>query len=173
MRGDGVDRYDDCAAVNRDGNDRGAAEFFASADAPLRNGDFEADVVGNAGQILLLVEAAYAAGLEVSDLFPRLAGVADHLTGVKSLSSEVFNHGLAVNLLNTGDSIVGRPTMGAWMSYGLGNLSEDPPAHVVLTSGIKQQPLLNSHWSSGFLPRQHQGVKLRSSGGSILFLSNL
>ena len=111
-------------------------------------------------------------GLEVSELLPHLATVVDRLTVVRSLHSDVFNHDPAVNLLNTGDPRVGRPTMGAWLSYGLGNLSEEMPAYVVLTSGVKQQPLLTSYWSSGFLPTQHQGVELRHSGSPVLYLSN-
>ena len=111
-------------------------------------------------------------GTEVSALFPHLAKVVDKLAVIKSLHSPIFNHDPAVNLLNTGDSRVGRPTLGAWLSYGLGNLTEDFPAYVVLTSGVKRQPLLTSYWSSGFLPTEHQGVELRNSGDPILFLSN-
>ena len=62
--------------------------------------------------------------------------------------------------------------MGAWLSYGLGNLTEEMPAYVVMTSGVKRQPLLTSYWSSGFLPTEHQGVELRNSGSPILFLEN-
>lgn len=112
------------------------------------------------------------AGIEVSELLPHLASVTDRLAVVKSLHSPIFNHDPAVNLLNTGDSRVGRPTMGAWISYGLGNLTQDFPTYIVLTSGVKRQPLLTSYWSSGFLPTQHQGVELRGSGDPILFLSN-
>ncbi len=111
-------------------------------------------------------------GLEVSSLFPHVAGVADHLAVIRSLHSPIFNHDPAVNLLNTGDARVGRPTMGAWLSYGLGNPTQNFPAYVVLTSGVKRQPLLTSYWSSGFLPTQHQGVEFRNSGDPILFLSN-
>ena len=111
-------------------------------------------------------------GTPVSELFPHVAGVADRLAVIRSLRSEVFNHDPAVNLLNTGDSRVGRPTMGSWISYGLGNLTQDFPTYLVMTSGVKRQPLLTSYWSSGFLPTEHQGVELRRSGDPILFLSN-
>ncbi|MEC9093190.1 MAG: DUF1501 domain-containing protein [Planctomycetota bacterium] len=111
-------------------------------------------------------------GIAVSELFPHVAKVVDQLAVVRSLHSQVFNHDPAVNLVNTGDSRVGRPTMGAWLSYGLGNLTEDLPAYVVMTSGQKRQPLLTSYWSSGFLPTEHQGVELRRTGDPILFLSN-
>ena len=111
-------------------------------------------------------------GLLVSELFPQTGRLVDRLAVVRSVHSSVFNHDPAVNLLNTGDSRVGRPTMGAWVSYGLGNPTEDLPSYVVMTSGMKLQPLLTSYWSSGFLPTQHQGVELRRSGDPILFLSN-
>ena len=111
-------------------------------------------------------------GIPVSDLMPRLGGVVDELAVIRSLHSEVFNHDPAVSLLNSGDSRVGRPTMGAWMSYGLGNETENLPAYVVLTSGQKRQPLLDSYWTNGFLPSKHQGVRFRGKGDPVLFLSN-
>ena len=111
-------------------------------------------------------------GLRISELMPHMARVADKLTVVKSVHSKVFNHDPAVNLVNTGDSRLGRPTMGAWMSYGLGNLSQNLPTYTVLTSGKKRQPLLSSYWTNGFLPTEHQGVRFRNSGDPILFLSN-
>ena len=111
-------------------------------------------------------------GIAVSSLLPNISNVVDRLTVIRSLHSEVFNHDPAVNLLNTGDSRVGRPTIGAWASYGLGNVTDDMPAYIVLTSGVKRQPLLTSYWSSGFLPTQHQGVEFRNTGSPILNLSN-
>ncbi|MBA61382.1 MAG: sulfatase [Planctomycetaceae bacterium] len=111
-------------------------------------------------------------GTAVSELFPQVATQVDKLAVIRSVHSKVFNHDPAVNFLNTGDSRVGRPTIGAWLSYGLGNLTEEMPAYVVMTSGVKRQPLLTSYWSSGFLPTEHQGVELRSSGSPILFLEN-
>ncbi len=111
-------------------------------------------------------------GIAVSELFPQVASMADHLAVIRSAHSSVFNHDPAVNLLNTGDSRVGRPTMGSWVSYGLGNMTEEMPAYVVMTSGVKRQPLLTSYWSSGFLPTEHQGVELRNTGSPILFLDN-
>lgn len=111
-------------------------------------------------------------GLNISSLMPHLSQVADELAVIKGLRSEVFNHDPAVNLLNTGDSRLGRPTMGAWLSYGLGNETQQLPSYVVLTSGVKRQPLLNSYWSNGFLPSEHQGVRLRNGGDPILFLSS-
>ncbi len=111
-------------------------------------------------------------GAAVSELLPRLGAVADELAIIRSLHSEVFNHDPGVSLLNSGDSRVGRPTMGAWASYGLGNDTRDLPAYVVLTSGVKRQPLLNSYWTNGFLPSKHQGVRFRDQGDPVLFLSS-
>jgi hypothetical protein len=111
-------------------------------------------------------------GNMMSDLFPHLGGVADELAIIRSMHSEVFNHDPAVSLLNSGDSRVGRPTMGAWASYGLGSDTKDLPAYIVLTSGVKRQPLLNSYWTNGFLPSKYQGVRFREQGDPILFLSN-
>ena len=111
-------------------------------------------------------------GAYVSELLPHLATVVDELAIIKSLRSEVFNHDPAVSLLNCGDPRVGRPTMGAWLSYGLGKETEELPAYVVLTSGQKRQPLLDSYWTNGFLPSEHQGVRFRSQGDPVLFLSN-
>ena len=111
-------------------------------------------------------------GTLVSELLPKIGGMADQLCVVNSMRSGIFNHDPAVSLLNTGDSRVGRPTMGAWLSYGLGTENENLPAYIVLTSGVKRQPLLNSYWSSGFLPARHQGVLFRSSGAPVMFLKS-
>lgn len=112
------------------------------------------------------------AGIDVSELLPYTAQVADELCVIRSVHSDTFNHGPAISFMTSGDVRYGRPTMGAWLSYGLGNENENLPAFVVLQSGVKVQPLLNSYWSSGFLPSQHQGVLFRSQGDPVLFLSN-
>ena len=111
-------------------------------------------------------------GLDVSELLPQTAKLADDLCLVRSLHSETFNHGPAISFMTTGSVRYGRPTLGAWLSYGLGSEAQDLPAFVVLASGVKIQPLLDSYWSSGFLPSQHQGVEFRSQGDPVLFLSN-
>ena len=112
------------------------------------------------------------AGIEISELLPHTAQVADELCVIRSVHSETFNHGPAISFMTTGDARYGRPTMGAWLSYGLGSENQNLPAFVVLQSGVKRQPLLNSYWGSGFLPSQHQGVQFRSQGDPVLFLSN-
>jgi len=111
-------------------------------------------------------------GLDISELLPHTARVADELCVVRSAHSETFNHGPAISFMTTGDVRYGRPTMGAWLSYGLGSENKNLPAYVVLQSGVKVQPLLTSYWGSGFLPSQHQGVPFRSQGDPVLFLSN-
>lgn len=113
-----------------------------------------------------------ASGLDVSDLLPYTAGVADDLCLIRSVHTDTFNHGPAISFITTGDVRYGRPTFGAWLSYGLGSANHNLPAFVVLKSGVKRQPLLESYWSSGFLPSQHQGVEFRSKGDAVLFLSN-
>ena len=112
------------------------------------------------------------AGIEISELLPYTSQVADELCVIRSVHSETFNHGPAISFMTTGDARYGRPTMGAWLSYGLGNENQNLPAFVVLQSGVKVQPLLNSYWGSGFLPSQHQGVQFRSQGDPVLYLSN-
>jgi hypothetical protein len=111
-------------------------------------------------------------GLDVSELLPHTARVADELCLIRSVHTDTFNHGPAISFITTGDVRYGRPTMGAWLSYGLGRANRNLPAFVVLKSGVKRQPLLESYWSSGFLPSQHQGVEFRSKGDAVLFLSN-
>ncbi len=111
-------------------------------------------------------------GIEISELLPNLSRVADELCVIRSLHTESFNHGPAISFMTTGDVRYGRPTMGAWLSYGLGSENRNLPAYVVLQSGVKLQPLLNSYWGSGFLPSQYQGVPFRSQGEAVLFLSN-
>jgi len=111
-------------------------------------------------------------GWDIAELRPHTARVADELCVVRSAHSETFNHGPAISFMTTGDVRYGRPTMGAWLSYGLGSENKNLPAYVVLQSGVKVQPLLTSYWGSGFLPSQHQGVPFRSQGDPVLFLSN-
>ncbi|WP_395750150.1 DUF1501 domain-containing protein [Prosthecobacter sp.] len=112
----------------------------------------------------------------ISELMPHLAGVADDLCFIKSMHTEVINHDPAITFCQTGSQLAGRPSIGAWLSYGLGSTNQDLPAYVVLTSfgtGRKDdQPLYDRLWGSGFLPTLHQGVKFRNKGDPVLFLSN-
>ncbi len=115
-------------------------------------------------------------GAWVSELLPNTAKMVDDLAIVKSLYTEAINHDPAITYICTGHQLPGRPSLGTWLSYGLGTLNENLPAFVVLTAtwtGRKEaQALFNRLWGSGFLPSKHQGVALRSKGDPVLFLSN-
>ena len=104
-----------------------------------------------------------AAGAWVSNLLPHTARVIDELCIVRSMSTDAINHDPAITFFQSGSQIAGRPSMGAWIHYGLGSDNEDLPAFVVLiTPGKVDQPLYSRLWGSGFLPSEHQGVQFRS-----------
>lgn len=111
-------------------------------------------------------------GAELSELLPYTAKVVDDLTIVKSMVTDAFNHAPGQLLMNTGSQQFGRPSMGAWVTYGLGSESKDLPAFVVFSSGKKGPSGGNSCWGSGFLPTVYQGVQFRGSGDPVLYLSN-
>jgi hypothetical protein len=110
-------------------------------------------------------------GIEISELLPNLATITDDITLVKSLHTDQFNHAPAQLMLHTGFGRFGRPTLGSWVSYGLGSENENLPGYVVFITG-SVAGAGNSLWGSGFLPSVHQGVEFRSSGDPVLFLSN-
>ena len=116
------------------------------------------------------------AGVWVSELLPHLAKSVDDLCVVASLHTEAINHDPAITLLQTGHQLPGRPSLGAWTSYGLGSENENLPTFVVLLSrgsaARPADPLYARLWGAGFLPSNHQGVSLRSSGDPVLFLRN-
>lgn len=111
-------------------------------------------------------------GIWMSELLPHTAKIADEICVVKSLFTEAINHDPAITFLQTGSIQAGRPSMGSWISYGLGSENRDLPTFVALTSGAGGQPLYDRLWGSGFLPTKHQGVKFRRSSDPVLFLSN-
>ncbi len=117
-------------------------------------------------------------GIWMSELLPHLSKVADDLCIVKTLNTNAINHDPAKTFLCTGSEIPGRPSMGAWLSYGLGTMNRDLPEFVVLnsaywTGGTRNvQGLYSRLWGSGPLPSRHQGVKFQTSGDPVLFLSN-
>ncbi len=111
-------------------------------------------------------------GAELSELLPHLAEVADDIAIVKSMYTEAFNHAPGQIFMNTGTQQFGRPSMGAWVTYGLGSESSDLPAYVVFSSGAKGTSGGASNWGSGFLPSVYQGVLFRSSAEPVLYLSN-
>lgn len=115
-------------------------------------------------------------GATVSELTPHLAKVVDDLCFIKSMHTEAINHDPAVTYLQTGHQLPGRPSLGSWLSYGLGSENENLPAFVVLLSrgsaARPDDPLHTRLWGSAFLPSSHQGVSFRSTGDPVLYLSN-
>jgi hypothetical protein len=112
-------------------------------------------------------------GAWVSELLPYIAKIADGLTFIKTVNTEEINHDPAVTMAQTGFRLGGRPSMGSWISYGLGAETQDLPAFCVMISNSGGgQPLYDRLWGSGFLPSRYQGVKFRSSGDPVLYLSN-
>lgn len=115
-------------------------------------------------------------GAWISELLPHLARLVDSLCIVKSMYTEAISHDPAMTFLQTGSQLPGRPSMGSWVSYGLGSESADLPAFVVLVSKgsalAAPQPLSPRLWGSGFLPAQYQGLRLRSTGDPVLYLSS-
>lgn len=115
-------------------------------------------------------------GQWLSEILPHLATVADDLCIIRSMHTDAINHDPAITFFQTGRQLAGFPSMGSWLSYGLGSECQDLPAYVVLTSfgtGRRDdQPLYDRLWSSGFLPTEHAGVKFRNSGDPVLYLSN-
>ncbi|MDB4729744.1 DUF1501 domain-containing protein [Akkermansiaceae bacterium] len=115
-------------------------------------------------------------GNEISELLPHISSIADEMCLIRSMSTEAINHDPAITFFQTGAQIPGRPSIGSWMSYGLGSNNKDLPAFVAMVSrGTGRpncQPLYDRLWSSGFLPTQHAGVKFMSTGDPVLYLSN-
>lgn len=114
-------------------------------------------------------------GTWVSELMPETAKIVDDITIVKSIHTEAINHDPAITFINTGTQQLGKPSLGAWLSYGLGCDTDDLPAYVVLTSRGKRQamqPLFARLWGSGFLPSNHQGVRFRAGKDPVLYLNN-
>ena len=130
---------------------------------PVANSMFKFTPTGKSGQMF-------------SELIPHTAGIADDICVVRSLFTEAINHDPAMTMFHTGSQQAGRPSVGAWTSYGLGSDNADLPAYVVMVSrGTGRpfdQPLYDRLWGSGFLPTTHQGVKFRGVGDPVLFLGN-
>lgn len=115
-------------------------------------------------------------GVYVSELLPHTSGIVDELCVVRSMWTEAINHDPAVTYIQTGSQLPGRPSMGAWVSYGLGSENENLPTYVVLHSKVStgkvDQALYSRLWGTGFLPSEYQGVSLRSSGDPVLYLND-
>ena len=118
---------------------------------------------------------AFKNGIEICSLFPHVGSVLDRICLVRSMTSEAINHDPAHMFMNTGSQIAGRPSMGSWITYGLGSEAQDLPGFVVLTSlgrGGQNQPIAARQWAAGFLPSRFQGVHLRGKGDPVLYLGN-
>ncbi len=115
-------------------------------------------------------------GMWVSDLLPHTAKIVDDLCFVRSMHSDQINHAPAVTQFMTGHNLPGRPSIGAWLTYGLGSMAEDLPSFVVMTSQDRQgscgQLFYDYYWGAGFLPGKYQGVPFRGAGDLVLYLSN-
>lgn len=114
-------------------------------------------------------------GTWMSEILPHTASIADELCVIRSMYTEAINHDPAMTILQTGSQLPGRPSMGAWLSYGIGSENADLPAFVAMSSNgtAKQdQPLYDRLWGSGFLPTKYQGVKFRNQGAPVLDLAN-
>lgn len=112
-------------------------------------------------------------GAWMSELLPHTAKIADDLCVVRSMHTEAINHGPGVTFLQTGSMFPGRPSLGAWLDYGLGSANENLPGFVVMVTKDKRgQPLFSRLWGNGFLPSRHQGVRFRSGDEPVLYLAN-
>lgn len=111
-------------------------------------------------------------GAWVSEVMPHTARIVDDLCFIRSMHTDAINHDPAITFLQTGFQIAGRPSIGSWMSYGLGSENDNLPAFVAMLSGSGGQPLYDRLWGAGFLPSVHQGVRFRSGKDPVLFLNN-
>lgn len=115
-------------------------------------------------------------GIWISDLLPHISGIADKLCVVRTIYTEAINHDPAITFFQTGSQLAGRPSMGAWVAYGLGSMNQDLPDYIVMvsrgTGRAAGQPLYDRLWGSGMLPGKYQGVKLRGGNEPILYLAN-
>ena len=111
-------------------------------------------------------------GQMIADILPETAKIADEICIIRSMHTDQINHDPAHTVMNTGTSISGRPSMGAWITYGLGSESNDLPGFVVLTSvgGRNPQPIASRQWGAGFLPGRHQGVEFHSTGDPVHYV---
>ena len=113
-------------------------------------------------------------GQHMVELLPHIGGIADDICIVRSMTTEQINHDTAHTFMNTGFRIPGRPSMGSWITYGLGSMSQELPGFVVLTSvgGAQDQPIASRQWAAGFLPSKYQGVKFNSTGDPVNYVRN-
>jgi hypothetical protein len=129
-----------------------------------------------AKRVIYLFQSGAPSQMDMYDYLPHTAKAVDNICFVKSLYTEAINHDPGITFCQTGFQLAGRPSIGAWLSYGLGSENKDLPAFVVMisqgTGRANDQPLYDRLWGSGFLPTRYQGVKFRSIGDPVLYLSN-
>lgn len=114
-------------------------------------------------------------GMEMSELLPKIGAMADDICLVRSMTTDAINHDPAHMFMNTGSQIAGRPSMGSWVTYGLGSEADDLPGFIVMVStgpGRSPQPIAARQWNNGFLPGSYQGVRMRSQGEPVLYLNS-
>ena len=111
-------------------------------------------------------------GMEMAEILPHIGSCADDITLIRSMHTDAFNHAPAQILMSTGSQQFGRPSLGSWVSYGLGSENSNLPGFVVMSSGLKGPSGGNNNWASGFLPSVHDGVTFNSTGEPVLYLSN-
>jgi hypothetical protein len=157
----------------------------------LRSGHGKAlpkEIIGNqrlstmsGNQSLLPMAGSFAdfskhgkSGMEISNVLPYTQKIADEICVIRTIHTEAINHDPAITFFCSGNQIPGRPSMGAWASYGLGSLNQNLPSFIVLVSknASRDQPLYSRLWGSGFLPSEHQGVQFRSGKEPVLYLTN-
>ncbi|MGA0134111.1 MAG: DUF1501 domain-containing protein, partial [Opitutales bacterium] len=152
---------------------------FAGTELPesVRRGQRLTTMTSNQRQLIkpgaTQFERCGKSGATIGEWLPRLRKIADDLCFIKSMHTDQINHAPAMTQFLTGNQIPGRPSIGAWASYGLGSENKDLPDYLVLLSRMQRpsdQPLYDHYWGSGFLPSSHQGVKLRSAKDPVLYL---
>ncbi len=111
-------------------------------------------------------------GMEMAEILPHIGSCVDDIAFIRSMHTDAFNHAPAQILMSTGSQQFGRPSLGSWVSYGLGSQNSNLPGFIVMSSGVKGPSGGNSNWSSGFLPTVHDGVSFNSVGDPVLYLSN-
>ena len=154
-----ADRFDEDLPESIRGNQRLTSMTSAQPRFPIAPSIYEFKQHGDCGKW-------------VSELLPHSATVVDDMSFIHSMWTEAINHDPAITYIQTGSQIPGRPSMGAWVSYGLGSLNRNLPDFVVLNCAPRGQALFSRLWGSGFLPSKHAGVAFRSQGDPVLYLSN-
>src|ERR1043165_5289622 len=152
---------------------------YAGIELPdsIRMGQRVTTMTSNQKQLVMPTRVRFTrcgqSGATIGEWLPHLQGVADDLCFIKSMHADQINHAPAMTQFLTGNQLPGKPTIGAWLSSGLGSANRDLPDYLVLISKMQRpsdQPLYDHYWSGGFLPSQHQGVKLRSARDPVLSL---